>query len=294
MFKRSFLFTLVLFSLLLITAGTAFAHGDDRPVKKGILLVAFGTSVPQAQKSFDDIDAKVKKAFPGIEVRWAYTSKIIRHKLAKEENRHVDSPAEALAKMMNDDFTLVAVQSLHTIPGEEYHSLLRTAHAFSGLPKGMKKVLVGYPLLSTPADVEKVVQAMTGIIPKSRKPGEAVVLMGHGTHHPGNIYYPGVQYFFWQKDPNILVGTVEGTPSLDDVVAELKKRGIKKAYLMPFMSVAGDHARNDMAGPEADSWISVLTKNGVKCEAVLKGTAEYPAIADIWVDHLKSAMAHFE
>ena len=75
---------------------------------------------------------------------------------------------------------------------------------------------------------------------------------------------------------------------------ELKKKGVKKAYLMPFMSVAGDHAMNDMAGDEDDSWKSILTKAGVKCVPILKGTAEYDGIADLWVEHLKGAMSHFK
>ena len=269
-------------------------HGESRADKDGILLVAFGTTVPEAEKAIENIDAEVRKAFPGTEIRWAYTSNIVRHKLAAENGKHIDSPAQALARMMDDGFTRVAVQSLHTIPGEEYHGLVRTAHSFAGMPKGMKRVLVGYPLLSTTADMERVVDAVLANVPAERKKDEAVVLMGHGTHHPGNIYYPGAQYFFAKKDPNVFVGTVEGTPSLDDVAADLKARGIKKAYLIPFMSVAGDHARNDMAGPEEDSWKSVLTRQGITCVPVLKGTAEYDNIVAVWVDHLKAAMAHFE
>lgn len=280
--------------VLVLTASFALAHGDERPVKKGILLVAFGSSMPEAQVSFENIDTKVKKAFPGVPVRWAYTSKIIRNKMAKEGGKSLDSPAAALSKMMDEDFTHVAVQSLHTIPGEEYHSLLKTAHEFQGMPKGMKRVLVGYPLMASHEDMLKTVDAVMANIPKARKNDEAVVLMGHGTHHPGNIYYPAAQYYFGQKDANIYVGTVEGAPSLDEVLAELKKKNIKTAYLMPLMSVAGDHARNDMAGNEDDSWKSVLTKAGIKCVPVLKGTAEFDQVVDIWVEHLKSALSHFK
>ncbi len=283
---------LPLFLCLVLAAPAMAGHGDERPVKKGILLVAFGTTVPEAKASLDNVDKLVKAAFPGVPVHWAYSSKIIRRALGEKKQTFL-SPAEALAQMMEEDFTHVAVQSLHTIPGEEYHALVKTAHAFAGMPKGMERVLTGYPLLSTTDDVKRVVDAMTKHFPKERKKDEAVILMGHGAHHPGNIYYPGVQYFFWKKDPNTLVGTVEGAPDLDDVQAELKKRNIKKAWLLPFMAVAGDHAMNDMAGDEPDSWKSVLTKAGVKCIPVLKGTASYDDVAAVWVDHLKAAFAHF-
>jgi sirohydrochlorin cobaltochelatase len=277
--------------LTVAAGGVSAGHGDARAEKDGILLVAFGTTVPEAEKAIENIDAEVRKAFPETEIRWAYTSNIVRHKLAKEVGKQIDSPARALARMMDDGFTRVAVQSLHTIPGEEYHGLVRTARSFAGMPKGMNQVLVGRPLLSTTADMERVVDAVLANVPAERRKDEAVVLMGHGTHHPGNVYYPGIQYFFAEKDPNVFVGTVEGTPSLDDVATELKARDIKKAYLMPLMSVAGDHARNDMAGPEEDSWKSVLTRQGITCVPVLRGTAEYDNIVAVWVDHLRAVMA---
>jgi sirohydrochlorin cobaltochelatase len=94
-------------------------------------------------------------------------------------------------------------------------------------------------------------------------------------------------------DPNIFIGTVEGYPEVGLIEALLKKKKIKKAYLMPFMSVAGDHAKNDMAGDEKDSWKSVLTNAGITCVPVLKGTAEFNAFADIWVDHLNGPLSHF-
>src|SRR6056297_2475705 len=191
-------------AFLTVAAGSVSAgHGDARAEKDGILLVAFGTTVPEAEKAIENIDAEVRKSFPGTEIRWAYTSSIVRHRLAKENGKHIDSPARALAKMMDDGFTRVAVQSLHTIPGEEYHGLVRTARSFAGMPKGMKQVEVGQPLLATTADMERVVDAVLANIPAERSRDEAVVLMGHGTHHPGNIYYPGIQYFFSKKDPNV-------------------------------------------------------------------------------------------
>ena len=280
--------------LMLLLAVPAFAgHGDKVPEKKGILLVAFGTSEASAQIAFTSIQNHVKRAFPGTDVRWAYTSRIIRDKLAKQNGEQLDSTAEALAKMLDDEYTEVAVQSLHTIPGEEFHNMLKVVNGFRTISPDFR-IIVGAPLLSTHDDLLRTRDAVLSIIPKERKNDEAVILMGHGTHHPANVYYPGMQYMFWQKDPNVFVGTVEGAPALDDILKDLKARKIKKAWLLPFMSVAGDHAKNDMAGPEDDSWKTVLEANGIKCTAVLKGTAEYPAIAKLWVEHLKQAMNHFE
>ena len=117
--------------------------------------------------------------------------------------------------------------------------------------------------------------------------------MGHGSPHPGNAFYTALMYHLQKQDPNIFVGTVEGAPSINEIKKTVVMKGIKKAFLMPFMSVAGDHARNDMAGDQEDSWKSILTKAGVKCEPVLKGTAEYDDMVQIWMNHLKAVMAHF-
>jgi sirohydrochlorin cobaltochelatase len=186
------------------------------------------------------------------------------------------------------------VQSLHTIPGEEFHGLSKNVDRFAGMSKGFKRVLVGYPLLATSEDLDKVAEAIVKVIPKTRKKKDAVVLMGHGTHYPANVYYAALNYHVQKLDSNIFVGTVEGWPEIDDIKADLKKRRIKKIYLMPFMSVAGDHARNDMAGPGDASWKSILEKEGIECVVVLKGTAEYQEFVDIWVDHLRSAFDHFQ
>ncbi|CCO24201.1 sirohydrochlorin cobaltochelatase [Maridesulfovibrio hydrothermalis] len=282
---------LILVCVLMFPAFALAGHGDAKPVKKGIMLAAFGSSMPETQVAFDSIEKAVKKAFPGVPVRWSYSSAIIRNILAKE-GRAVDSPVTAMAKMMDEGFTHVAVQSLHTIPGEEYFGIVKTVEAFEGMPKGMSKVTVGKPLLYSDDDMQRTVKAIIANIPKDRKAEDAVVLMGHGTHHGANIYYPGSQYYFSQADPKIFVGTVEGAPTLDAVKELLAKSKVKKVYLMPYMSVAGDHARNDMAGPESDSWKSELTKDGYKCVSVLKGTAEFPQVVDIWVDHLKVAFKH--
>jgi sirohydrochlorin cobaltochelatase len=268
-------------------------HGHTKPVKKGILLVAFGSSYPQAQASFQNIESEVKVAFPDVPVRWAYTSKIIRHKLANE-GKDLDSVPMALARMMDQDFTHVAVQSLHTIGGAEFHDLLSIINGFKSMSGGFNNIILGYPLLAAPHDLEAVRDAMLDNIPKERTADEAVIFMGHGTHHPSNAFYQAMAYAFQQKDPNTYVGTVEGAPSLDDILDELKTKGTDKAYLMPFMSVAGDHVCNDMAGEGEDSWQTILNAQGIETEAVLKGTAEYDNIVDVWVDHLKGAYSHFE
>ena len=284
----------VLFVLmsLLMPAVPLYPHGEKRPMKKGILLVGFGTTVPEARVSYENIERSVKEAFPGMPVYWSYTSRIIIRKMANE-GQHLFTPEEALASMMREDFTHVAVQSLHTIPGEEFHGVVENVHKFAGMNKGLRKVLVGYPLMASSEDVQRAAENILKVIPKDRKKKDAVVLMGHGTHHPANVYYAALNYHVQKMDPKVFVGTVEGWPEIDEITSELKQQRIKKAYLMPFMSVAGDHARNDMAGPGEDSWKSILEKEGITCVPVLRGTAEYQEFVDLWVEHLRAAFGHY-
>ena len=284
----------VVVSLVFLVLSVEFSHGHGEIMseKKGILLVAFGTTVPEAQISFENIERSVKKAFPGIPVRWGYTSRTIIRKMG-EKGIQLATPEEALSSMMRENFTHVAVQSLHVMPGAEFHGLVKNVQRFAGMSKGLKKVIVGDPLMTTSEDVQRVAENFLRIIPSERRKTDAVVFMGHGTHHPANVYYAALNYHVQKLDPNVFVGTVEGWPEIDDITSDLKKNRIKKAYLMPFMTVAGDHARNDMAGPSADSWKSMLEKEGINCVVVLKGTAEFQEFVDIWVDHLRAAFEHF-
>lgn len=278
---------------LLALPGLALAggHGKEKPSKRAILLVTFGTSIPRAQKIFTRIDAAYRKAFPGVEIRWAYTSKIIRNKLAKQGKVWL-SPEEALAGLMAQDYTQVAVQSLHVIPGAEFHDLVAVVQGFRSMSPDFK-ALVGYPLCSTTDDLKAVVKAVLADLPRQRQQGEAIVYMGHGTHHPAGVVYPALQYMLQLEDPLVFLGTVEGYPELDDVKAQLVARKIKRAYLIPFMTVAGDHAINDMSGDEPDSWKSVLTKAGIECVPVLKPIADNPAVINVWIEHTRKVLQHF-
>ncbi len=280
---------IVLAMPLLVMAG---GHGHKKPAKKAILLVTFGTSVPSAQKVFKTMEAAYRKAFPGVEIRWAYTAKFIRDKLAKK-GQVLLSPQAALARLMDENYTQVAVQSLHVIPGSEFHDLVAVVQGFKGMDPNFRP-LIGYPLCATTDDLKAVAAALMADLPKGRTKKQAIVYMGHGTPHPAGVVYPAMAYILKEKDPLVFLGTVEGYPSLDDVKAGLLAAGVKEAYLLPFMTVAGDHAHNDMAGPEPDSWKSVLKKAGIRCIPVLKAITENPKIVDIFIAHTKNVMKHFK
>ena len=260
-------------------------------MKKAILLVTFGTSVPEAQKAFGRIDEQAKEAFPDIEIRWAYTSQTIRAKLARQ-GMELDSPEVALAHLMAEGCTHVAVLSLHTIPGIEFHELCYNTKFFGEMKKGFQRIMVARPLLSSQDDIKRVSECLIARIPEDRRPEDAVLFMGHGSrNHPADALYSAMNYTLQDLSPNTYVATVQGHPTLADILPKLMGKSTTKVYLMPFMSVAGEHARKDMAGEEPESWKSVLSRAGFQCETILTGTAEYPEIVEIWLDHLRDVVA---
>ncbi|ROR01809.1 sirohydrochlorin cobaltochelatase [Desulfosoma caldarium] len=265
-------------------------HESAEEAKPAILVVAFGTSVPEAQKAYDLIDQRIAAAFPKVERRWAYTSSIIRKKL-RAQGQSLDAPETALAKLMEDGFTHVAVMSLHIIPGAEFHDLYTNARFFAQMVGGFKKVTFAQPLISSAEDMVQVARAMAESVPLERKPNEAVIYMGHGSeHHPADAAYVAMDSYFRKQDSNMYLATVEGALPFENVLSTLKSRRVPKAYLVPFMVVAGDHARNDMAGEEPDSWKSQLEAQGIKAVPVFRGMGEVPAVVDVWIRHLQSAM----
>lgn len=268
------------------------AHGGKTAAKKAILLVTFGTTVPEAMKVFDRIDEQCRKTFPDMEIRWAYTSKMIRSKLSKE-GKVLDSPEMAMARLLEDGYTHVALLSLHTIPGVEFHELIQNARLFGQMAGGFEKIRVALPLLSSSQDMDTVADILMKNI-TGRTPADAVLFMGHGTeNHPADAIYLAMNQVFQDIDPLVFVGTVEGRLKIETLLPKLKKAKVKKVYLTPLMSVAGDHTINDLRGDDSDSWKSILTKNGYSCEIISKGTAEYPEIVTIWLNHLKAVLADF-
>ncbi len=267
----------------------SMAKDQPLPDKTGILLVAFGTSVPEAQAVYQNVESKTKTAFPDIPIKWGYTSHVVRKKLAKT-GQYIDSVETALARMMDEGFTHVAVQSLLVIPGKEHHDVIINSRLFSQMAGGFKKIAIGHPLLGNDSAMEKVTSALLGIIPKNRKPNEAAIFIGHGTWHLANVSYTALMFHLQQKDPKVFVGTIGGWLDAGAIKERLSKQKVKTAYLLPLMTVAGDHSINDIAGEEEDSWKSILSKAGISCKPVLKGLAAYDTIAGIWVDHLKQAM----
>jgi cobalamin biosynthesis Co2+ chelatase CbiK len=261
--------------------------GQWQEGKKGMLAVSFGTSYADTRKvTIEAVEEKLAKAFPDYDVRRAFTSNIIIKKLKERDNISIDTPEQALNKMKEEGFEEVVVQPLHVIAGAEYNDLLEVVKKYE---ETFKKVTVGAPILNTPADYKTAVEALKIQLPELKE-DQAVVVMGHGTHHPANASYPCLQSAIDDEGLNVFVGTVEGFPELTDVIEKLKEKNIKEVTLMPYMLVAGDHASNDMAGDEEDSWKTILKGEGFTVNTYLHGLGENAKYQDIYVDHAKKAI----
>lgn len=256
-----------------------------------ILVVSFGTSYNDNRDvTIGAIEDAIADAYPEYEVRRAFTSQIIIDKLKSRDGLEIDNVKEALDRAVSDGVKELVVQPTHLMDGYEYTDLVRE---LSDYVNQFDKILLGEPLLISDVDFDEVVKAVTERTADYDDGETAICFMGHGTEADSNSVYEKLQDKLTAGGyENYYIGTVEADPSLDDVVKALKKKGnYKKVILEPLMVVAGDHANNDMAGEEADSWKSVLEAEGYEVECIIEGLGQIPAIQAMYVEHIKNAFS---
>ena len=245
--------------------------------EKALIAVSFGTSVPGAEEAILNVENALRAACPDRTFRRAYTSRIICRKLARE-GRPVPTPEEALEELAAVGVRDVLIQPTHLTPGDEYDKLCGIAAQYRARFASMR---IARPLISAPEDLVAVADAVLSHYPLSE--GQALLLMGHGSGHIANMIYPALQTAFRLKGAeNIFIGTVEGWPELNDCIDQLKRGAWKTVELAPLMLVAGDHAQNDMAGPEPDSWKSRLEAEGYTVRCHLEGVGMWKEICELY------------
>ena len=252
--------------------------------EKALLTVSFGTTIPGAEAAIEHVEAALRAAFPDRVFARAYTSRIICRKLASQ-GRPVPSPEEAFETLAAQGVRDLAVQPTHLIPGAEYDKLCAIA---KGYEDRFERLRIGRPLVDGTEDLLALAEAVLARCPV--KDG-ALLLMGHGTGHQANLVYPALQTAFrFLGAEHAFVGTVEGWPEFGDCLGQLKRGPWRKMTLAPLMLVAGDHALNDMAGPEPDSWKSLLEAEGYEVDCRLEGIGTWDEIAARYCGHLKAAL----
>lgn len=289
---------------------------------EAIVLAMFGTTVEPALHGLLAIQSTMEDAFPSTPTRIAFTSNQVRriwrqratdpaylaaHPEIPRRILEVQGVLATIANLQDQGFDSLVVQSIHIAPAEEFHDLTAYVQALSSIRtlkprwRPFKSIALGRPLLGAYSlkhththDINIVAQALASDAKLAQEQGAALVYMGHGNPYfsSGGLYLEFAARMR-QLYPEVLtlIGMVEGFPSLDEVLTSLRLHGVQQVLLKPFLLVAGEHATRDMTGPQEDSWQTRLQGEGFTVIPVAKGLAEYPTVAQIFVEHATQAVA---
>ena len=287
------------------------ARNQDEIGENEILVVSFGTSFNDSRaKDIKAIEDALQAAYPDYSVRRAFTAQIIINHVQARDNECIDNMQQALDRAVANGVKHLVVQPTHLMHGAEYDEMTEAVNSYADK---FESVAIAEPLLGEVgsdatvinADKKAVAEAVVAAAVESSDydslqaaadDGTAFVLMGHGTSHTAKVSYSQMQTQMNELGySNVFIGTVEGEPeetSCEAVIEALQAAGYTKVILRPLMVVAGDHANNDMAGPDEDSWLSQFNASGdfasVDCQ--IAGLGEIDAIQQQYVAHTKAAI----
>ena len=254
-----------------------------------LLVVSFGTSFNDSRRlTIGAIEQAMEEAFPDYSVRRGFTSQIIIDHVLSRDGEVIDNITEALDRAVDNGVKNLVVAPTHLMSGFEYTDVLDEVAEYAD---AFEKIVISDPLLTSDEDFGAVAKAITAATAEYDDGETAIVFMGHGTEADSNPVYAKMQEVLTGLGyENYFIGTVEATPSLDDVLAAVQEGEYTKVVLEPLMVVAGDHANNDMAGDEEDSWKSTFAAAGYQVTCVLRGLGEFEDIRSIYVDHVQAAI----
>ena len=284
-------------------------NGNDIGEKE-LLVVSFGTSFNNSRAAdIGGIEKALQEAYPDWSVRRAFTAQIILNHVLARDGEKIDNVEQALERAAANGVKQLVIQPTHLMHGAEYDELAKAVEDFSSMFESVK---IAEPLLgevgADAADVntdkEAVAKAVTEAavaeagydsLDAAKEDGTAFVFLGHGTSHMAKVTYDQMQTQMEQLGyENVFIGTVEGEPedtSCEAVIEKVKAAGYTKVVLRPLMVVAGDHANNDMAGEEEDSWLSMFKAAGFeKVDTQIAGMGSIPAVQQIYVEHTGAAV----
>ena len=262
----------------------------DEIGEKDLLVVSFGTSFNDSRRlTIGGIERALQKAFPDWSVRRAFTSQIIIDHVKSRDGEVIDNVSEALDRAVENGVKTLVVQPTHLMHGYEYTDLVNELAEYAD---AFESITIGEPLVNSAEDFALTAAVLADSTASYNDGKTAIVYMGHGTEAESNEIYAKMQQLM--KDAgyeNYFIGTVEAEPSLEDVLALVQAGSYERVVLRPMMIVAGDHANNDMAGAEEDSWKSVFEAAGYEVECVLQGLGQSSVVQQMFVRHTAEAMA---
>ena len=261
--------------------------------EKELLVVSFGTSFNDSRRlTIGAIEKHLAEVFPDWSVRRAFTSQIVIDHVRERDGEVIDNVHDALERAIENGVKTLLVQPTHLMNGFEYtdleNELAEYADAFD-------KIILGAPLLTIDRDYDVVAEALCDATAQYDDGETAIALMGHGTEAASNGVYAKMQTVFSEAGcEHCIIGTVEAEPSVEDVLEKVQAGNYRRVLLRPLMIVAGDHANNDMAGDDEDSWKSVFEGAGYEVECVLEGLGQLRAVQALIADHAAEAIAAAE
>ena len=286
-------------------------RNQDEIGENELLVVSFGTSFNDSRaEDIKGIEDKLAEAYPDWSVRRAFTAQIIINHVEARDDEVIDNMQQALDRAVDNGVKNLVVQPTHLMHGAEYDEMVE---AIDGYKDKFESVAIAEPMLGEVGDDTTVInddkkavaQAITDAacqeagfddMQAAADAGTAFVFMGHGTSHTANVTYDQMQTQMEDLGfTNAFIGTVEGKPedtACEEVIAKVKDAGFKNVVIRPLMVVAGDHANNDMAGDDEDSWKSQFEASGdfdsVDCQ--IEGLGRIEAVEDLYVEHTKAAI----
>lgn len=256
----------------------------DKGMKRAVICVSFGTSVPAGRENITAVENVLRRAAQDRIFISVLTSPTIRRILG-ERGETVYSVEEALEELWKRGVTEVLVQPTHILCGHEYDKLKRETESWRDRFESLR---VGRPLLTDTDDLQTLAAGLSAAYPA--RAGETLVLFGHGTDHAANLVYPALQTAFHLAGRwDVLVGTAESWPAFEDVLVQLNVRNGKNVHLVPLL-VAGGHALNGMAGRDPDSWKSRLEAEGFSVRTTLRGLGVMPTVQEMYRVHLEEEL----
>ncbi|MGM9676158.1 MAG: sirohydrochlorin cobaltochelatase [Butyricicoccus sp.] len=265
------------------------ARNQDNIGDNELLVLSFGTSFNDSRRlNIGAIENDLEKAFPDYSVRRGFTANIVIDHIQKRDGVKIDDVDEAMNRAVDNNVKNLVIQPTHLMNGLEYAELEEQVSQYAD---AFDKIAIGKPLLTSEEDFKRVEQALVDWTSEYDDGETAICFMGHGTEAASNEVYQKMQDLLTADGhENYFVGTVEASPSLDDVLAGVKAGSYKRVVLEPLMVVAGDHANNDMAGEEEGSWKTAFEDAGYEVTCLLRGLGENEEIRKIYVEHAQAAM----
>ncbi len=264
-------------------------RNQDEIGEQELLVVSFGTSYNDNRRfTIGAIENAMEAAFPDYSVRRGFTSQIIIDHVQSRDGETIDNVGQALDRAVDNGVKTLVIQPTHLMNGYEYNDLIDEVAQYAD---AFEAISIGQPLLTSDADFQTVAQAMVEATASYDDGKTAICFMGHGTEADSNGVYAKMQQLLSDSGyANYYIGTVEATPSLEDVLSLVQAGDYERVVLQPMMIVAGDHANNDMAGDEEDSWKTAFQNAGYEVECVVSGLGELEAIQQLLVEHAQAAI----